>query len=160
MFPFIVKLPNKRVYTSIDFGKGSINYILKAAIGNSSSYVIPASPDNASTSSLTKKKILQNPSHTSEKVISLVNPIDVSLLPRPKPKRLFSKIHELAQTKSCLARKRQRQHSTPVSNEHDHSLPEGATPEGSDPQIIKVVPVPTIKAILEVPAAWILAEAS
>ena len=68
MFPFIVKLPNKRVYTSIDFGKGSINYILKAAIGNSSSYVIPVPPDNASTSSLTKKKILQNPSHTSEKV--------------------------------------------------------------------------------------------
>ena len=56
VFPFIVKLPNKRVYTSIDFGKGSINYILKAAIGNSSSYVIPASPDNASTSSLTKRK--------------------------------------------------------------------------------------------------------
>ncbi|EGW34627.1 uncharacterized protein SPAPADRAFT_57673, partial [Spathaspora passalidarum NRRL Y-27907] len=28
VFPFIVKLPNKRIFTSIDFGKGSINYTL------------------------------------------------------------------------------------------------------------------------------------
>ena len=152
VFPFIVKLPNKRVYTSIDFGKGSINYILKAAIGNSSSYVIPASPDNASTSSLTKKKILQNPSHTSEKVISLVNPIDVSLLPRPKPKRLILKDPRTSSNKK-LSRTQTSTSTinTMSSNEHDHSLPEGATPEDSDHKSLKSIPVPTIKAILEVP---------
>ena len=37
------------------------------------------------------------------------------------------------------------------SNEHDHSLPEGATPEDSDHKSLKSIPVPTIKAILEVP---------
>lgn len=155
VFPFIVKLPNKRVFTSIDFGKGSINYTLKAAIGNSSSYVIPASPpynDNASTSSLTKKKILQNPSHTSEKVISLVNPIDVSILPRPKPKRLILKDPRTSSSKK-LSRTQTSTSTinTTSSNEHDHSLPEGATPEDSDHRSLKSITVPTIKAILEVP---------
>ena len=58
VFPFIVKLPNKRVFTSIDFGKGSINYTLKASIGNSSSYTTPATPplnDNASNGSFSKR---------------------------------------------------------------------------------------------------------
>ncbi|KAI5966310.1 RIM8 [Candida pseudojiufengensis] len=80
VFPFIVKLPNKRVFTSIDFGKGSINYILKGSVGNSSSYI------NAPTS---EKKFIHNPSYTSEKLINLINPMDVSSLPKPKPKRLI-----------------------------------------------------------------------
>lgn len=114
--------------------------------------MIPASPDNASTSSLTKKKILQNPSHTSEKVISLVNPIDVSLLPRPKPKRLILKDPRTSSNKK-LSRTQTSTSTinTMSSNEHDHSLPEGATPEDSDHKSLKSIPVPTIKAILEVP---------
>ncbi|KAK6455980.1 pH-response regulator protein [Scheffersomyces xylosifermentans] len=109
VFPFIVKLPNKRVFTSIDFGKGSINYILRASIGNSSSYTTtsassqnqspPAtqasSNSHLSSSSLFAKtkglKILHNPTYTSEKLINLVNPIDVTALPAPKPKRLILK---------------------------------------------------------------------
>ncbi|KAG7662604.1 RIM8 [[Candida] subhashii] len=121
VFPFIVKLPNKRIFTSIDFGKGSINYVLKASIGSASSYASqPSSPINSlasptttpaqspsetsdtTTSSMSsisvdrnvaKKnfKILQNSTYTSEKLINLVNPIDVSTLSRPKPKRLILK---------------------------------------------------------------------
>ncbi|EAZ63725.2 pH-response regulator protein [Scheffersomyces stipitis CBS 6054] len=104
VFPFIVKLPNKRVFTSIDFGKGSISYILRASLGNSSSYTTTgASTTSISTSSnsiqptssifaKTKSlKILQNPSYTSEKLIHLVNPIDVTTLTPPKPKRLILK---------------------------------------------------------------------
>lgn len=44
-FPFIVKLPNKRVYTSINFGKGSIAYLLKATIGN----MQPTAPSTANS---------------------------------------------------------------------------------------------------------------
>lgn len=94
VFPFIVKLPNKRVFTSIDFGKGSINYLLKASVGNASSFTtdmsnnLPSSPGELPSG---KKKPLHNPSYTSEKLINLINPIDVSTLPRPKPKRLILK---------------------------------------------------------------------
>ncbi|EDK43278.1 hypothetical protein LELG_01456 [Lodderomyces elongisporus NRRL YB-4239] len=115
VFPFIVKLPNKRIFTSIDFGKGSINYTLLASIGNSSSYTtaqsaIPTPPmdsslnttnisgnntntstnnNNSSNSGGSRGKFIHNPSHTSEKLINLVNPVDVSEFPRPKPKRLI-----------------------------------------------------------------------
>lgn len=94
VFPFIVKLPNKKVFTSIDFGKGSINYSLKASVGNASSFTtdmsnnLPTSPGELPVG---KKKSLHNPSYTSEKLINLINPIDVSTLPRPKPKRLILK---------------------------------------------------------------------
>lgn len=145
VFPFIVKLPNKRVFTSIDFGKGSISYILRASLGNSSSYtttgasttsistssnsiqptssishppalsnsqlstnglspITPSSvvsspseshsPTSSGSSIFAKTKslkILQNPSYTSEKLIHLVNPIDVTTLTPPKPKRLILK---------------------------------------------------------------------
>lgn len=117
-FPFIVKLPNKRIFTSIDFGRGSIVYLLRAAIGNhevSTSYSpsqssennsisnsIPNSNSNSNPSSnanspgnLINKtrhlKILSSPSHTSEKFITLINPIDISKLPIPKPKKLIIK---------------------------------------------------------------------
>lgn len=101
-FPFIVKLPNKRVFTSIDFGKGSIKYSLKAAVGNASSFandspaVSPLSDSNNNTnrsSFIQKTKTLNfhNSIYTSEKIITLINPIDVSKLPRPKPKRLIIK---------------------------------------------------------------------
>lgn len=96
-FPFIVKLPNKRVFTSIDFGKGAIVYVLKTSLKSATQPTeadLPAStPSNQSdvffmTKSLSK---LSLPSFTSEKIINLVNPIDVSGLPPPKPKRLFIK---------------------------------------------------------------------
>lgn len=94
-FPFIVKLPNKRVYTSIDFGKGAIVYVLKTILrsANAPEYTEPnspgASPSNdlfARARSLSK---LHLPSYTLEKIITLVDPIDVSTLPPPKPKRLI-----------------------------------------------------------------------
>ncbi|KAI5966684.1 RIM8 [Candida theae] len=94
VFPFIVKLPNKRVFTSIDFGKGSINYLLRACVGNASSFTtdmsnnLPTSPGELPAG---KKKSSHSPSYTSEKLINLINPIDVSTLPRPKPKRLILK---------------------------------------------------------------------
>lgn len=43
-FPFIVKLPIKKIFTSIDFGKGSISYSLLSAIGNT-----PQKPSSFST---------------------------------------------------------------------------------------------------------------
>ncbi|KAK6461988.1 Rim8 protein [Scheffersomyces coipomensis] len=129
VFPFIVKLPNKRIFTSIDFGKGSITYVLRASIGNSSNYIFqsnlsPSLPTNSLTSihsnssnpntppdttsttssnnliSKTKNlKILHNPSYSSEKIINIVNPIDVTSLPSPKPKRLILKDPRSSATK-------------------------------------------------------------
>lgn len=109
-FPFIVKLPNKRIFTSIDFGKGSINYVLRSSIGGASSYtnapsngsspndnVISASSPaesyspNSSNVIFAKTKRLHNPYQTYEKIITLISPIDVTTLPSPKPKRLIIK---------------------------------------------------------------------
>lgn len=106
-FPFIVKLPNKRVFTSIDFGKGSIKYSLKAAVGNASSFAndspaaspLSDSNNNNNNNNTTKNNFIlktknlnfHNSVYTSEKIITLINPIDVSKLPRSKPKRLIIK---------------------------------------------------------------------
>lgn len=154
VFPFIVKLPNKRVFTSIDFGKGSINYTLKASIGNSSSYTTPATPplnDNASNGSFSKKKSLSNPSYISEKVISLVNPIDVAQLSKPKPKRLI--IKDPRSTKLSRIQTSSSTINTVSSNEHDHSVMENQSnmEDSSDHKSIRSTAVPTIKVILEVP---------
>lgn len=92
-FPFIVKLPNKRIFTSIDFGKGSITYVLRANMsdGNNQSQQ-PESPGSPGFLSKTKGlKLLNNTNYTSEKLINLINPIDVSTLPTPKTKRLIIK---------------------------------------------------------------------
>lgn len=64
-FPFIVKLPNKRIYTSIDFGKGVIGYLLCTNMENNHSS-----------------------QRSYEKPINLISPIDVGSLPPPKPKRV------------------------------------------------------------------------
>lgn len=98
-FPFIVKLPNKRVFTSVDFGKGSIQYLLRAAVGDSSSFAnnSPASSPPSDSSNTAKPKLLSrtknlkfhNSIYTCEKIIILINPIDVSKLSRPRPKRLI-----------------------------------------------------------------------
>lgn len=93
-FPFIVKLPKKRVFTSIDFGKGSIVYLLKAAIGN---VALETSQQGLDASVLSPTlliaktkdlKILSNLTITSERLIQIVNPIDVAKLPAPVPKKL------------------------------------------------------------------------
>ncbi|CAH6722112.1 pH-response regulator protein palF/RIM8 [[Candida] jaroonii] len=103
-FPFIVKLPNKRVFTSIDFGKGSISYVLKASMTDSTSQneltsnnlkkLNTINSENNSSSLLSKTKnlkFLHNSNFTSEKIINLINPIDVSSLPPPRPKKLIIK---------------------------------------------------------------------
>lgn len=99
-FPFIVKLPNKRVYTSLDFGKGSIVYVLKTLLRSADAGVpldpsLPGhSPGPVSSDLLGKARSLLKlhiPTFTSEKIINLVNPIDVADLPPPKPKRLIIK---------------------------------------------------------------------
>ncbi|CAH2355841.1 pH-response regulator protein palF/RIM8 [[Candida] railenensis] len=124
-FPFIVKLPNKRVYTSINFGKGAIVYSLKAAIGNISNsaaapnVTTPTTTNNTSVSGgsganggssgnspcdtsspsahkniiakAKQLKMLNSSTYTSEKLINLINPIDVAKLPPSKPKRLILK---------------------------------------------------------------------
>ncbi|CUM65494.1 uncharacterized protein PRCAT00003138001 [Priceomyces carsonii] len=102
-FPFIVKLPKKRVYTSIDFGRGSINYLLKAVIGDASEMQMPASPNVSSSSDSTNSpggnfitrakhlKIIQNSVYSSEKTIRLIDPIDVAELPPARPKKLIIK---------------------------------------------------------------------
>ncbi|EGV63082.1 hypothetical protein CANTEDRAFT_106660 [Yamadazyma tenuis ATCC 10573] len=97
-FPFIVKLPNKRIYTSIDFGKGSITYLLKATMSDSNMvYAQSNTPGDSNPSSpglLAKTKnlkILNNSNYSSEKLINLINPIDVSTLLPPKTKRLIIK---------------------------------------------------------------------
>lgn len=99
-FPFIVKLPNKRVYTSLDFGKGSIEYVLKTSLRSadapapSDTHLPGQSPGPMSSDLLGKAKSFSkfhSPTFTSEKIINLVNPIDVAELPPLKPKRLIIK---------------------------------------------------------------------
>lgn len=115
-FPFIVKLPKKRLFTSIDFGKGRIVYLLRASLSDANLVNSTGSPASISSSSpsdsnnspgsfnLSKGKsfrALQNSSFTSEKILTIVNPIDVAKLPPPQPKRL--KIKDPRRTK-MLAR--------------------------------------------------------
>lgn len=117
-FPFIVKLPIKRIFTSIDFGRGSISYTLTSAIGSTppKSTVINSSLSSNVTNSSIKSttssnspqlessndshgggkffkskniSLSTNPNHISEKIINIISPIDVSVLPPPKPKRLI-----------------------------------------------------------------------
>lgn len=100
-FPFIVKLPNKRVFTSVDFGKGSISYVLKTSLRSADASLqqdipLPGGINSGTTASdfLGKAKSLSKfhtPTFTSEKTINLVNPIDVADLPPAKPKRLLIK---------------------------------------------------------------------
>lgn len=105
-FPFIVKLPNKRIFTSIDFGKGAITYLLRASMGDytsinhsaetpgSNNVTSQDSPSTNSTGFFSKTKnlrLLNNSNYTTEKLINLINPIDVNTLPTPKPKRLIIK---------------------------------------------------------------------
>ncbi|RLV91268.1 pH-response regulator protein palF/RIM8 [Spathaspora sp. JA1] len=108
VFPFVVKLPNKRIFTSLDFEKGSINYTLKASIGSSNGYLPGQSPLDESGNHK-RSPFLHNPSYTSEKSIKLVNPIDVALLTKRKPKRLilrdpkFDQIKKLSRTQSSTS---------------------------------------------------------
>lgn len=104
-FPFIVKLPNKRIFTSIDFGKGAIVYVLlthlssaDGATGGTRSSILEQSPPSVregEVSSLFKAREalakIHSPTFSYEKIISLVNPVDVAYLPSPKRKRLIIK---------------------------------------------------------------------
>lgn len=88
-FPFIVKLPQKKVYTSIDFGKGAIVYVLQThlkAVGAADTPALAAADLLGKTRSI----ILPQPC-LYEKVIHLVNPIDVLALPAPRRKCLIIK---------------------------------------------------------------------
>lgn len=67
-FPFIVKLPKKNIYTSISFGKGEIRYSLIADICDRLEGSV---------------KLL-----TSEMLVNIVRPINISLLPGSRPKTL------------------------------------------------------------------------
>ncbi|KAG7928659.1 hypothetical protein KL925_000840 [Ogataea polymorpha] len=67
-FPFIIKLPKRNAYTSISFEKGEIKYGLKCTI------VERDNPDVVLS--------------TSEKMFSIVKPINLALLPEPQPKIL------------------------------------------------------------------------
>lgn len=95
-FPFVVKLPKKNVHSSISFGKGSIKYLLRASVGDSSSLqnmITPIKPGNladTSTKIPSKAKAVKNEDVvlSSEKQIHLVNSIDVSKLPPATAKKL------------------------------------------------------------------------
>lgn len=93
-FPFVVKLPTKRVYTSIDFGKGAIIYTLKTVLRPVNSEESPLPGQSPSDSSIFRPRALSrlhSPSFTLEKHIKIVDPIDVAELPLPKPKKLIIK---------------------------------------------------------------------
>lgn len=112
-FPFIVKLPTKKVFTSIDFGKGAIVYSLKAALRGADAVAdsplpgqLPGGPDLLFRSNPFSR--LHLPSYLLEKTIQLVDPIDVAGLPAPKPKRLIIKDPR-------RTRKLQRVHSTTLT---------------------------------------------
>lgn len=93
-FPFVVKLPTKRIYTSIDFGKGAIIYTLKTTLRSVNSEETPLPGQSPSDSSIFRPRAfsrLHTPSFTLEKHIKIVDPIDVAELPPPKPKKLIIK---------------------------------------------------------------------
>lgn len=93
-FPFVVKLPTKRIFTSIDFGKGAIIYTLKSTLRSVNSEETPLPGQSPSDSSIFRPRALSrlhNPSFTLEKHIKIVDPIDVAELSPPKPKKLIIK---------------------------------------------------------------------
>lgn len=93
-FPFVVKLPTKRIFTSIDFGKGAIIYTLKTTLRSVNSEEAPLPGQSVPEPSIFRPRALSrlhNPSFTLEKHIKIVDPIDVAELPPPKPKRLIIK---------------------------------------------------------------------
>lgn len=67
-FPFIVKLPKKNVHTSISFGKGEIKYTLKAELCNK----------------LDNEAKIAN----AELLLTIIKPINLTLLPEAQPKTL------------------------------------------------------------------------
>lgn len=97
-FPFIVKLPTKRIFTSIDFGKGAIAYslltVLRSAEVPLESALLSSNAQSSSDSSPFHHRALaklNNKTLSYEKTITLINPIDVAELPPPKRKRLIIK---------------------------------------------------------------------
>ncbi|QBM90882.1 Arrestin (or S-antigen), N-terminal domain [Metschnikowia aff. pulcherrima] len=116
-FPFIVKLPNRRIFTSIDFGKGAIVYVLLTHLQSADTTAIstplgskvtpaasaansaknnpaPGAKEHELSSLLRAKEALakiHHPTFLYEKIISLVNPVDVAHLPPPKRKQLVIK---------------------------------------------------------------------
>ncbi|CDK26661.1 unnamed protein product [Kuraishia capsulata CBS 1993] len=86
-FPFIVKLPKKKVFTSISFEKGSIRYSLKASLCDLKDKQMVLDLDEE-----VSKKTQNNSSFlTCEKYLNIVKPINVALFPSPKPKVLVLK---------------------------------------------------------------------
>lgn len=183
-FPFIVKLPNKRIYTSIDFGRGSIKYILKASIGNLSSLQASAAPSNWSNSSVssseprsivprTKNFKMNSAILSSEKLITLIAPLDVSTLPPPKPKKLIikdpriprriSRSHSSASTINTSSSGNSDPNATELptmatiqsGNESSNNVnsPNSGSYSGSSPNVVHGEPVrpSNIKISLEIP---------
>lgn len=137
-FPFIVKLPNKRVYTLLDFGKGAIEYVLKALLrsADSPAPLLPGASPLPGTELLGKARALLKlhlPTFTLERTIQLVNPIDVAELAPPKPKRLLIKDprRTLALARVQLLASTIATFSTLLSNNLDsESIATGPTPTG------------------------------
>lgn len=65
-FPFIVKIPKKNIYTSISFEKGEIKYLLRTELSNENNGL----------------------QLSSEKLLNIVKPINLTLLPTPEPRVL------------------------------------------------------------------------
>lgn len=93
-FPFVVKLPTKKIYTSIDFGKGAIRYTLKTTIRSvcPDDVLLPVHrPADLSLFRPRALSRLHSQSFSLEQRIKIVEPIDVATLVPPKPKRLVIK---------------------------------------------------------------------
>lgn len=93
-FPFVVKLPRKRIYTSIDFGKGAIIYTLRTTLRSVRAQGTPLPNHSTSELSIFRPRAfsrLHSPSFTLEKQIKIVDPIDVAELPPPRPKKVIIK---------------------------------------------------------------------
>lgn len=100
-FPFVVTLPKENIFTSISFEKGSIIYSFKATISDSSEQSVLESQlegNLVDTQELngkqrvTKLDGLKSPIMECEKYINVLRPINVSRLPKLKPKTLVVNI--------------------------------------------------------------------
>ncbi|ODQ77789.1 hypothetical protein BABINDRAFT_168750 [Babjeviella inositovora NRRL Y-12698] len=84
-FPFVVKLPGKNLYTSVDFVKGAIAYCLRASIRRTAASV-SAAPSPLSDPPA--QKAPTSPLLVCERSLAIINPINVAALPPQQPKTI------------------------------------------------------------------------
>lgn len=172
-FPFVVRLPHRKIYTSLDFGKGAILYVLRtnlstveSALSSLKSKAASPGGTGGDTSMALMKSLakLHHPSYSYEKTINLISPVDVAMHSKPKQKRLtitdpkrsrHAKVHSSSCTINTAA--------TVSSNNSDVDSSRITNPAASSPNSVGVAspnlpetPHNNIQVVMEVAHAGFL----